>query len=374
MNEIKKKAIIISGDGNTIYWFRRELMSELQKINYEVHALAPDIKNEYLESLSLSSIKFTKLDLKRKTINIFDSAITFFNLRKILLQLNPSLIIAYTLKTVFLTGLSLRFLNIKNSTALITGLGHIFNDSSYIGKLKKLLVIVSLRFTIPAYRLVFFQNSDDKMVFIKHKIVSPEQIRMMNGSGVNLDIFRHAKPVSEPVFLCISRLIKSKGLLEYAKAAQLIKSEHPNARFLLYGYPDFHSDSIDEQEIINNWRSAYGIEYRGFCMRPEETIAKASVFVLLSHHEGTPRVVLEAMAVGLPIITTDAPGCKETVEHGLNGFLVPVGNYDCASIQMKKLMDENLRISMGQASRKLAEEKFDVKIVNKLLIKEIHIQ
>ena len=373
MNEVKKKAVIISGDGNTIYWFRRELISELQKINYEVHALAPDIKDEYLESFNLTSVKFTKLDLKRKTINIFDSAISFFNIREILIKLDPSLLIAYTLKTVFLTGLSLRFVNIKNSTALITGLGHIFNDSSYAGQLKKLLVIVSLRFTIPSYRLVFFQNSDDKMVFIKYKIVRPEQIRMMNGSGVNLDSFRKTELVPQPVFLCISRLIKSKGLLEYAKAAHLIKSDYPNARFLLYGYPDSHSDSIDEKEIINSWKSTYGIEYCGFCMRPEETIARASVFVLLSHHEGTPRVVLEAMAIGLPIITTDAPGCKETVEHGLNGFLVPVGDYKSASKQMKKLMDKNLRISMGEASRKLAEEKFDVKIVNKLLIKEIHI-
>lgn len=104
--------------------------------------------------MNLTNVKFTKLDLKRKTINIFDSAISFFNIRKIFIELDPSLLIAYTLKTVFLTGLSLRFLNINNSIALITGLGHIFNDSSYAGQLKKLLVIASLRFTIPSYRLV----------------------------------------------------------------------------------------------------------------------------------------------------------------------------------------------------------------------------
>jgi len=367
-----KKTAIISGDGNTIYWFRRELISEFQEIDYEVHILAPDIRNEFLNILSSNGVHFSKLALKRKTINIFDSVISFFSIRRNLIKINPDILIAYTLKTVFLIGFCLHFLKIKNSTALITGTGHIFHNSSRLGKFKRLLVIVALRFSIPSYRLVFFQNPDDRNAFLKYKIVTKNQIRMMNGSGVNLDIFKQTELPQEPVFLCISRLIKSKGLLEYAEAARLVRLEYPKARFLLYGYSDPHPDSIDEQEIIQSWNDIYGVEYCGFSMNPEKTIADASVFVLLSHHEGTPRVVLEAMAMGRPIITTDAPGCRETIEHGLNGFQVPVGDFNYAALQMKKLMDNNLRISMGLASRKIAEEKFDVKKVNKLLIDEIH--
>ena len=163
----RKKTAIISGDGNTIYWFRRELISEFQEINYEVHILAPDIKNEFLDILSLNEVHFSKLALKRKTINIFDSVISFFSIRKNLLKINPEILIAYTLKTVFLTGFCLYFLKIKNSTALITGTGHIFHNSSSLGKLKRLFVIAALRFSIPSYRLVFFQNQ--MMTCMLHK-------------------------------------------------------------------------------------------------------------------------------------------------------------------------------------------------------------
>ena len=266
---------------------------------------------------------------------------------------------------------SLYFLNIRNATALITGTGHIFHNRSLVGKLKRLLVIAALKISMPSYRLVFFQNPDDCDVFLKYHIVKSNQIRMMNGSGVNLEIFKQVDLAKDPVFLCISRLIKSKGLFEYAEAAKLVKSHHPEAQFLLFGYPDAHSDSIDEQEIINSWGDKYGIEYHGFSLSPENTLALSSVFVLLSHHEGTPRAVLEAMAMGRPIVTTDAPGCKETVEEGINGFKVPVGDSKAAALQMIKLINPDLRASMGEASRKIAEEKFDVIKVNKNLIKEI---
>jgi glycosyltransferase involved in cell wall biosynthesis len=371
MTLVKKKVVILSGDGNTVYWFRRELISDFQKIDYDVHVIAPDIKEEFLETFHSMKVKFSKLSLKRKTINFLDSFTSFLSIKRILENISPDIFIVYTLKSVFLSGLCLYFSSIQNSTALITGTGHIFHNKSYLGVFKKLLVIAALKISMPSYRLVFFQNPDDRDTFLKYQIVKINQIRMMNGSGVNLEIFRQVDLVADPVFLCISRLIKSKGLFEYAEAAKIVKSTHPKARFLLFGYPDAHSDSIDEQEIINCWSEKYGIEYHGFSQIPENTIAQASIFVLLSHHEGTPRVVLEAMAMGRPIITTNAPGCKETVEEGVNGFKVPVGDSKSAALQMIKLINPDLRTSMGKASRKIAEEKFDVIKVNKNLIKEI---
>ena len=369
---VQKNVAIISGDGNTVYWFRRELIDEFQKLGCNVHILAPDIKKSFLETFSSMGVYFSKLTLKRKTFNFFDAFLSFLNIKKHLSKIQPDILIAYTLKTVFLTGVSLYFLNIKNSTALITGTGHVFHNNSLLGKVKKLLVIFALKISIPSYRLVFFQNNDDRKLFLKHRIVKINQTRMMNGSGVNLEIYKMTELSPQPVFLCISRLIKSKGLLEYAEAAKIVRSKHSEAKFLLYGYPDSHPDSINEQEIISFWQDKYGVEYHGFSLNPEEAIAQASIFVLLSHHEGTPRVVLEAMSMGRPIITTDAPGCKETVEEGINGFKVPVGDIKKAADSMVRLLDVNLRLSMGRASRKIAEEKFDVIKVNKILINEIY--
>jgi len=153
----------------------------------------------------------------------------------------------------------------------------------------------------------------------------------------------------------------------------MTKKKFPNARFLLYGFPDDHDDSINEQEIINNWYTDYGIEYLGFASNPIDTISKCSVYVLLSYNEGTPKSVLEAMSMGRPIITTDVPGCRETVKEGLNGFLVPYKDYEYTTSCMIQLMDPVLRSKMGKASRIYCEQKYNVHEVNSILLKEINI-
>jgi glycosyltransferase involved in cell wall biosynthesis len=141
----------------------------------------------------------------------------------------------------------------------------------------------------------------------------------------------------------------------------------------LYGYPDDHPDSIDENEIINNWHREYGVEYCGYADDPKAAIISCSVFVLLSYKEGTPRVNLEAMAMGRPIITTDAPGCRETVLDAVNGFLVPKYDYIETSTVMKKLIDGNLRSKMGKESRAFCESKFNVIDVNNKLLKLMNV-
>ena len=195
-------------------------------------------------------------------------------------------------------------------------------------------------------------------------MTNKSKAKLLNGSGVDLKKFSPVPLVNNANFLCMSRLIKSKGLLDYAKAAKIVKNLYPSARFLLYGFPDDHEDSLDESEIINTWKDKYGVEYFGFTNDPVETISQCSVYVLLSYNEGTPRSVLEAMSMSRPIITTDVPGCRETVENGKNGFLVNVKDPQSAAEAMIKLIDYDLRLEMGSNSRKLCEEKYDVHLVN----------
>ena len=158
------------------------------------------------------------------------------------------------------------------------------------------------------------------------------------------------------------------------ESAKIIREQNSEARFLLFGYPDDHVDSIDEGEIINEWNEKYGIEYMGYSSNPIESIKECSVFVLLSYKEGTPRVVLEAMAMGRPIITTDTPGCRETVIDQLNGFLVPKKDYLHAASSMKALLDQDLRQKMGNESRKYCESKFDVHNINDSLFNEMGVK
>ena len=227
---------------------------------------------------------------------------------------------------------------------------------------------MALRLALMLNKIVFFQNIDDKNLFLELALVKQHQAELVNGSGVNLKKFPPSPLPDQPVFLTMARLLKSKGLIEFANAAKLVKASYANARFILYGYPDDHEDSISEIDIKNNWEDQFGVEYMGFASNPALAISSCSVFVLLSYNEGTPRSVLEAMSMGRAILTTDARGCRETVINGENGFLVPVGDFKETAKRMTQLMSSELRESMGMKSRKYCINKFDVKIVNKKIL------
>ena len=257
---------------------------------------------------------------------------------------------------------------------MITGTGHIFDRDNLKQKIQRVLGILGFKIALRFNQKVFFQNPDDLKLFTHLKVVSSRRSVLVNGSGVDLELFSIKPLPEEPIFLCMSRLIKSKGLIEYAQSAAITKKRFPNAKFLLYGFPDEHYDSIDENDIINNWQSDFGIKYMGFSKDPIDTISQCSVYVLLSYNEGTPRSVLEAMSMGRPIITTNVSGCRETVKEEFNGFLVPHKDYEYAATCMMKLMDSELRSKMGKASRIYCEQKYNVHEVNSILLREMAIK
>jgi len=367
----QKKIILVSGSGDTVAWFRVEFLKKFIDESYKVYVLAPGIREDLkLELLDLG-IEFIYIKLHRKGFNIINLLQSIRQISSIFKLLKPDLIFSYTHKAILAASIASLISGHRNMFSMITGTGHIFDNETLKENLIKMIGSYSLKIALSLNKLVFFQNPDDKMLFESHGIVINQKSRIVNGSGVNLEKFRVTKLPSEPIFLCMARLIKSKGILEYAKAAQIVRDVNPHARFLLYGYPDEHIDSIDENEIINEWKDKYGIEYKGYSSNPAETINESSIFVLLSYKEGTPRVVLEAMAMGRPIITTDTPGCRETVINESNGFLVPKGDYLIAASSMKSLLDEKLREKMGEQSRQYCESRFNVHQVNDSLFKEM---
>jgi glycosyltransferase involved in cell wall biosynthesis len=198
---------------------------------------------------------------------------------------------------------------------------------------------------------------------------------VVNGSGVDLDKFVFISPLKvKPVFLLIARLIGDKGIREFVQAAQLIQRSYPDCRFLLVGGLDSNPDAISQIEL-DDWIHNGMVEYLGRLDDVRPAIARASVYVLPSYREGTPRSVLEAMAMGRAIITTDAPGCRETVIDGENGFLVPVKSVDALVDAMTRFIeDPDLAVRMGKRSREIAEEKYDVHKVNAVMLKEMGIQ
>lgn len=362
---MKKSSIVfICGNGDTLYRFRFELIKRFIEKDFTVHAFAPEIPEDFLAELKSLGVVYHNISFERKTINIFDTLISIHDITKKLRKIKPNIVFSYTHKSVVVGSICSLLAGRLRSISLITGTGHIFENNNLVQKIKRFIGILGFKISLFFNEIVFFQNPDDLDLFCSLGMTKKSKTKLLNGSGVDLKKFSPVPLANGAVFLCMSRLIKSKGLLDYAKAAKLVKNVHPSSRFLLYGYPDEHEDSIEESEIIDTWKSRYGVEYFGFTNNPAEAISQCSVYVLLSYNEGTPRSVLEAMSMSRPIITTDVPGCRETVENGKNGFLVNLKDHQSAAEAMIKLIDFELRLDMGSVSRKLCEEKYDVNLVN----------
>ena len=217
---------------------------------------------------------------------------------------------------------------------------------------------------------VFFQNPDDLALFHqKGYIHSINQAVLINGSGVDIDEFSPSDYPPSISFLLIARLLRDKGIYEYAEAARRIREIYPEVKFRLAGWIDQNPYAIEERHL-EAWHDNGDIEFIGRLADVRPTLAACSVYVLPSYREGTPRTVLEAMAMGRPIISTDAPGCRETVNQGVNGYLVSVRDVDSLVDAMLSFIERpELIREMGQASRKIAEEKYDVRKVNAIILK-----
>jgi len=214
---------------------------------------------------------------------------------------------------------------------------------------------------------VFFQNPDDREDFVRYRIFDKaEDSVFINGSGVNVERFKNMSYPDNISFLLTARLIKPKGVMEYLQAAKSLKSKYPNVRFSLVGWFDNKSDGLD-RESLQEYIDQNIVEYLGKLDDVRPALAECSVFVLPSYREGTPKSVLEAMACGRAIITTDAPGCRETIDR--NGYLIPVRDPVALSEAMEKfILEPELVEEMGRQSRQLAEDKFSVDKVNNVIL------
>ena len=365
---MSKNCAFVTGSGDTLVRFRIELIKVLISKGFTVHALFSECRAEFEEQLESIGVIIHKTHLKRKSVNPFEALKSIHETKKILNTIKPEFVFSYLHKTVVVGSIAAKLSGTRKIISLITGTGHIFDKDTLKQKISRLAGIIGFKIALNFSSKVIFQNPDDRNLFINLGIVKSNKSFIVNGSGVDMQLFSKTLLPSDPVFLCMSRLIKSKGLIEFAKASRIVKKDFPNARFLLYGFPDNHADSIDELEVKNHWYKDYGVEYFGYASDPVSVLDKCNVYVLLSYNEGTPRSVLEAMSKGRAIITTDASGCKETVEEGVNGYKVPVKDYVNASHAMKNLLNNSDRERMGAESWKLCKRKYDVRLVNKDII------
>lgn len=308
---------------------------------------------------------FEPVHFVRTGLNPFDDMVYFFHLVRFFRNHKPDIVFSYNIKPVIYGSLAASLCSVPGIFSMITGAGYAFEDGRNL-LLKKVLHGL-YRTALSKNKAVIFQNPDNIELFKGLKLLGEEQqIYMVNGSGVNIEKYQFSQPPTDPFrFLLIGRLIPEKGIREYAEAAKEVKKLYGNkVSFGLLGPLEKRPGSISEEEVAN-WQQEGIIEYYGATDDIRPYMQETTVYVLPSYHEGTPRTVLEALAMGRPVITTDAPGCRETVTDGKNGFLVPVRDVPAlAKAMLRFLENPDLVHTMGAAGRKIAETKYDVRKVN----------
>jgi len=374
-----KKIIIISNNSKSLWRFRGPLILDLIQKRNSITCYVPLKECNEINNLKSLGVVIRDIKLDRTGMNPIKDLNLIISLIRLLKNDTPDIVLNYTIKPTIYGSLAAKISGIKDIYSFITGLGYSFYKETFKQKVINLLVKNMLRISLKLNKKVFFLNQDDQNLFSKLKITHKKRTTVINGAGIALsgegiplELYEFNTPKVEPVtFLMAARFYKEKGILEYLKACQILKSKGLKARFLLAGAPDSNPRSFSENEIRQIALKS-NVEVLGWVDDIRSVIKDSSVFVLPSYREGLPRSSLEAMAMGRPIITTDAPGCRETVINGLNGYLVPPKNEAALAAAMEKfILHPEIIEPMGRESRLLAEKKFDVKKINKIIMREI---
>lgn len=367
-----KTIAIISSQAFSLVNFRGNFIVDLVTLNYNVYALAPDYTNELkqqIASLGAVPVDF-RLDRTgiRPARDLLDAARLVFLLRR----LKPDITLTYFIKPVIFGTVAAWLAGVPRRIAMIEGLGYVFtltgNELSSERKILRYIISILYRGALSHANDVIFLNPDDIAYFVTRNLVKSEKVHQLDGIGVDLDIWLPKPVVSSPVtFLLAGRLLREKGIVEYAQAAAIVKRLVPSVRCILLGALDANPGSLEPKQL-EQLIEAGGLEWPGH-VDVKPWLAQASVYVLPSYREGLPRSTQEAMAMGRAVITTDVPGCRETVVDGVNGFLVPVRDSESlAEAMLKFARNKELIETMGRQSRRIALERFDVKLINPKLL------
>jgi len=371
-----KRFLVVAGSAGSFIGFRKPLLLALKEKGLDVHVVAPNLlaNAKVMTALKEVGIVAHEVPMQRTGMNPLRDLQSLFALFGLMKKIKPDYVLGYTIKPVIYGSIAARLAGVPQRFALITGLGYAFISADGRGLVRTIAQSL-YRFAIKGVHVIFFQNPDDRDFFQQQAITAPNSNQVVvNGSGVDIDEYPATPlPDGEPRFLLIARLLGDKGVREYVAAAKLVKEKHPNIQFDLVGDLDANPNSISKQEL-EGWVEKGLVNYLGYLDDVRTAIKQSSVFVLPSYREGTPRSVLEAMSMARAIITTDAPGCRETVQEGLNGFLVPIKNSEVLAERMLKLIqDPELLRQMGTASREIAVEKYDVRKVNAQMLQAMQI-
>ena len=361
------KFLMISPKNRTVYNFRGDLIREIVLRGYDVVVTGPDQTD--VDRITALGAKFVEIPMNKTGTSVISDLKYCLRLYKLMKREKPDVTLGYTVKPVVYGAMAAKLAGVKNINSMVTGGGYTFTAKTAKAKVLGMIVRMLYWFGFACTDHVIFQNKDDLEEFCDKRLVSRKKCAIVNGSGVNMMHFNPVQVPEQPVFFMLSRLLKSKGVAEYLQAAEQVKRKYPQVHFWLLGKYETSMQDAVPRESVERYIS------EGIVERFEETsdvrpyYEGCSVYVLPSYREGTPRTVLEAMAMGRAVITTDTNGCRETVLDGYNGFLVSVGQVEALRDAMIRFIDDPALVDqMGKNSLMYCREKFEVTKVNQRML------
>ncbi|MGB9855706.1 MAG: glycosyltransferase family 4 protein [Caldisericum exile] len=361
-----KKIALVSNTSWSIYNFRFGIMKALRDAGHIVVAIAP--YDKYSEIIEKEGFEYRDVYIDNRGTNPINDIKTIIDLYTILRDIRPNIILSFTIKPNIYGNIAASLLNIKTINN-ISGLGTVFIRESIVTKIVKFLYKYALTKSLK----VFFQNKEDMNLFVEKNLICATKCDLLPGSGIDILKFvpvnyQHHDNLFR--FIMIARMLWDKGVGEYVEAARMIKAKYQHVKFYLLGFLEVDNPSAISKEQMDAWVDEGVVEYLGVSDKVYEEIAKVDCVVLPSYREGTPRALLEAASMAKPIITTDAPGCRDVVNDCVNGYLCKVKDAKDLADKMEKMINlsVNERRAMGKAGREKMIREFDEKIViNKYL-------
>ncbi len=366
MEQEQRKILLICNTSTNVITFRVPLIRTLKAKGLKVSVIAFDDKRK--EEIETEGVEFYCVSGSNTSLNPLKMLGLKGEYRKIIEKINPDIVFTFMLKPNTFGVLAAKKSGVKNIYSMVEGAGDAFSNNSLKWKIIRFVICKLYKKSFKGCKRVFFLNNDDKAEFVKRKLVKESQYEIVHGIGVDLQKFAYKPIINHKTFLMVARLVKTKGVFEYCKCARIVKQKYPEAQFNYLGGE--HSLKVsDIQEYIDDG----SINYLGETSDMIPYYKACAAFILPSYREGFPVAVMEAEAVGRAVITTDSVGCRDTVENGYNGFLVPVGDYEQMAKKVIWCIEHPAEAEqMGKNARKFAEDNFDSEKINRKIYEVIN--
>lgn len=358
------KILIVSPKNKTVFNFRGDLIKDMIARGHQVFVTGPN--RDFMDDiLRLGIEEFIEIPLVKDNTNFLGDLKYLKQLKVVMKRVRPDMVFSYTIKPVVYGSMAASSVGVPHIYAMVTGLGRVYASGGLKATALRMVTKFLYKRAFKVCDRVIFQNGDDIRELVEQGYLPLEKTAKVNGSGVNMQRFQASALPDVPTFLMVSRVIREKGVLEFCQASRMLKNDFPQARCILLGGFDTSLGAL-KREDIQPFIDDGSIEFPGEVKDPVSFYKDCSVFVLPSYYrEGLPRTILEAMASGRAIITTDWPGCREPVEDGVNGYIVPVKDAQCVAQKMYALAsNKELLKEMADASYTICQTRYEVGIVN----------